>query len=55
MNNSLLTVRDLSSMLQLHPNSIYKLVRAREIPFIKRKSVGIRFRGEEIEEWLALL
>lgn len=40
-------------MLQLHPNSIYKLVKSQEIPFIKRKNIGIRFRREEIEEWLA--
>lgn len=48
----LLTVKELSSLLSLHPNTIYKLVEKGEIPFIKRKGVGIRFRKEEVEEWL---
>jgi len=36
----------------MHPHTIYKLVNKGEIPFIKRKGVGIRFRKEDIEEWL---
>lgn len=53
MSQSLLTVKDLSSCLGLHPNSIYKLVEKGEIPFIKRKGLGIRFKKEEIEKWLS--
>jgi len=52
MNNSLLTVKDLSATLHVHQNTVYKLVDHQEIPFIKKRGVGIRFRREEIEEWL---
>ena len=50
--SKLLTVKDLSAFLGMHPNTIYKLVEKGEIPFIKRKGVGIRFRKEDIEVWL---
>ena len=52
MSESLFTVKQLSSFLNLHPNTIYKLVEKGEIPFIKIKGVGIRFREEEIKAWL---
>jgi len=52
MSNQLLTVKNLSLLLARHPHTIYKLIKNGEIPFIKRKVVGIRFRKEEIEEWL---
>ncbi len=52
MSESLVTVKQLSSFLNLHPNTIYKLVEKGEIPFIKRKGVGVRFRKENIEVWL---
>ncbi len=41
-------------MLHVHQNTIYKLIDRQEVPYIKRKGVGIRFRKEEIEEWLNL-
>jgi len=50
--DKLLTVKDLSSFLNLHPGTIYRLVEKGKVPFIKRKGLGIRFRKEEIEEWL---
>lgn len=52
MSYSLFTLKQLSSFLSLHPNTIYKLVEKRGIPFIKIKGVGIRFRKEDIEAWL---
>jgi excisionase family DNA binding protein len=48
----LLTVQDLSARLKLHPQTIYKLVEQGEIPYIKRTGIRIRFREEQIEEWL---
>lgn len=53
MNQTLLSVKEVSSLLNVHPNTIYLLARSGEIPSIKKKGVGIRFRREEIEEWLA--
>ena len=50
--SQLFTVKDLSSFLSLHQTTVYKLVEKGEIPFIKRRGVGIRFRKEEIEDWL---
>jgi len=50
--SNFLTVKELSSFLSLHPNTIYKMAEHQEIPFIKRKGVGIRFRKKDIEEWL---
>lgn len=48
----LLNVKNLSAFLSMHQNTLYKLVEKGEIPFIKRKGVGIRFRKEDIEVWL---
>ena len=39
-------------MLRLHPAHLYRLCANREIPFIKRAGLGIRFDEGEIEEWL---
>ena len=50
--SNFLTVKELSSFLNLHPNTIYKMAEHQEIPFIKRKGVGIRFREKDIEAWL---
>lgn len=49
---SLLTVREASSYLNVHPKSIYRLVKRKEIPFIKRNGLGIRFLKRDIDEWL---
>ena len=50
--DKLLTVCQAAEYLQLHPNTIYKLVKRDEIPFIRIKGLGIRFRKDEIDEWL---
>lgn len=50
--SKLLTVKDVSAFLGVHPNTIYKLAEKGGIPFIKIKGVGIRFRKEDIEAWL---
>jgi excisionase family DNA binding protein len=48
----LLTVADVSRCCGLHPNTIYRLIKNGEIPHIRRRGLGIRFRHEEIEGWL---
>ncbi len=48
----LLNVRKLSSLLDIHPKTIYKKVKNNEIPHIKQKGLGIRFHPKEIETWL---
>lgn len=50
--NKILDVKDVSSLLQVHPHTIYKLVEKGEIPFTKRKGLGIRFDQKKIEIWL---
>jgi len=52
MNQPLLTVKELSEITHLHCSSIYRLIKSHEIPFLKRKGLGIRFKKDEIENWL---
>jgi excisionase family DNA binding protein len=49
----LLTVKDLSQKLQVHINSIYRMVREGRIPFVKARGIGIRFVEEKIDRFLA--
>jgi len=53
MNKALLTVKELSSYLHVHPKTIYRLIEKRQIRHIKKRGLGIRFKMEDIEEWLA--
>lgn len=48
----LFTVDELSKYLHLHPKSVYKKVKENEIPFIKQKGVGLRFKKSVIDKWL---
>lgn len=50
--SSLLTVRDVSGLLSLHPKTVYRLASQSKIPHIKCKGLGLRFRLEEVERWL---
>jgi excisionase family DNA binding protein len=51
--DKLLTVRDVSGLLIKHPTTIYRLVKDGDLPAIRRRRLGIRFRREDIEEWVA--
>lgn len=51
MNQSLLSVKEISSFLHVHPNTIYKWTDEGKIPFIKING-QIRFEKEEIEEFI---
>ena len=48
----LLTTKEVSSSLHIHPNTVYRLVKKGEIPFLKIKGIGIRFEKEKVTEWL---
>lgn len=48
----LLTIKEVGLILHVHPNTVYRLVKKGEIPYLKIKRVGIRFEKEKIEEWL---
>lgn len=52
MNQFLLSVKEVSSFLHVHPKTIYKQVEKGEIPFIRRNGLGLRFRRKDIEDWL---
>ena len=53
MRKALLTVKELSSFLNVHPKTIYRLTENKQIKHIKKRGLGIRFKMEDIEEWLA--
>lgn len=47
----LLTILQLSDLLQIKPSTIYKWVHYNYIPFVKLGS-SVRFREKKIEGWL---
>jgi excisionase family DNA binding protein len=47
----LLTILQLSDLLQIKPSTIYKWVHYHYIPFVKLGS-SVRFREKKIEGWL---
>lgn len=51
-SSRLLTVEELARLINVHPQTIYKLIYNKRIPFIKKPGVGYRFRREDIERWL---
>ncbi|TFH49289.1 MAG: helix-turn-helix domain-containing protein, partial [Methanothrix sp.] len=52
--SQLLTVREVSQYIRLHPTTVYKLVEHGHIPHIRlNDGREIRFRLEEIDNWLA--
>jgi len=51
LKTSLLSVKEISSFLSLHPNTIYKWTNEDKIPYLKIKRL-IRFEKAEIEKYL---
>lgn len=47
-----LTVPEVAAYLSVSKGHVYRLVKNRDIPFIKKKGLGIRFLREEIKEWV---
>ena len=50
MNQPLLSVKELSSFLSVHPKTVYKWTEQGRIPFIRVNSL-IRFNRQDIEVW----
>ena len=48
---SILTVRELSEYLKVHPSTIYRLLKTGQLPAFRVGS-DWRFNVEEIERWL---
>jgi excisionase family DNA binding protein len=48
----LLTVRETSAVLNIHCQTIYRLVAGGELPVIRKRGMGIRFRREDLEAWI---
>ena len=48
----LISVQELSKMLNFAPNTIYRWVKDRRIPFVKMPSNDIRFDKAKIENWI---
>lgn len=48
----LLTIEQISELLQIKKSTIYSLVNQKRIPFIKLSGKLLRFKSSEIEKWL---
>jgi excisionase family DNA binding protein len=51
-SQGLFSVKQVTCYLGVSPCSVYRGIKNREIPFIKRRGLGIRFRREAIDQWL---
>jgi excisionase family DNA binding protein len=51
-DQDILTVKEISDLLRLHPATVYKLVRQGKIPSFRIGS-DWRFRRDLIERWMA--
>jgi excisionase family DNA binding protein len=49
--NRLLTVAEAAVYLRMHPNTIYKQIKAGELPYIQATRSRIRFRANDLEKW----
>lgn len=52
MEKKLLTVQEASEFLNCHTQTVRKLIREREIPFVKKKGLGYRLKPDDLEKWL---
>lgn len=51
MNQGLLSTKEISLLLRVHPKTIYKWTSERRIPFINANGL-LRFKKQDIEKWL---
>jgi excisionase family DNA binding protein len=51
-DHEILTVKEISNLLRVHPTTVYKLLRDRRIPSFRVGS-DWRFRKDRIERWIA--
>jgi excisionase family DNA binding protein len=54
MKNRILTVQELASYLQVHPSTIYRMLKKNQLPAFRVGS-DWRFRVEAIDKWRAAL
>ena len=47
----LLTVAQASELLGIHRITLYKLIYARKIPYIRKEGVGLRLDSDQLEAW----
>jgi len=47
----LLTIVQGAELLGIHKITLYKLIYAREIPYIRKKGVGLRLDPDQLEAW----
>ncbi len=47
----LLTVQQVAEVLQIHPNSLYRLVYQKRIPFTKVSGM-VRFDQDQLDRWI---
>ena len=52
IDHEVLTVKEICDLLQVHPSTVYKLVRQRKIPSFRIGS-DWRFRRDVIMRWMA--
>ena len=52
-NGNLLTVDQVAAYLQLAPQTIYNMVSEERLPCYRINGKCVRFKKEEIDEWLA--
>ena len=50
--DKLMTVQEAASYLNCHPITLRKLISERQVPFIKKKGLGIRLRESDLDKWL---
>ena len=46
------TVREASEFLKIHVHSLYRLIYAKQIPFIRKRGVGLRIDPDALEQWI---
>lgn len=47
-----MNVDEAARLLHVHPISLRRLVSRKEIPFIKRKGIGVKFDPDRLESWV---
>lgn len=52
MTHEIFTVKEVADYLGLSTGQIYKLAEKRELQFIRKKGVGLRFRKKDVDQWL---
>ena len=50
-DKALLSTQDLSQFLGISPSTIYRLVAQDEIPYIRKRGLGLKFPRDAIAEW----